>query len=176
MKAIIINGGNRLTSRVAGVGQEIEKLFERANISCDTIHIHLLPGEDLITANYNSPIILDNIRKVEEAEIVALLTPVYKGSYSGILKTFLDVLPQNGFEGKAVLCVAVGGSIAHLLSIDYALKPVCSILGATNILPSVFVVDKQVQKLEEGFSVEKEVVERLKKALHSVLEQSKVIS
>lgn len=176
MKAIIINGGNSLTSRVVGVEQEIGKLFQRANVTFNTINVHLLPAEDLITANYNSPIILDNIKKVEEADIVVLITPVYKGAYSGILKTFLDLLPQKGLQGKVVLPVAVGGSIAHLLSIDYALRPVAAILGATTILPSVYVVDKQVQKVDGAFTVEQDVVERLENSFHTVFEQSKVNS
>lgn len=177
MKAIIINGGNSLSSRVVGVEQEIGRLFKRAGISFNVIHVHLLKAEDLITANYNSPIILENVRKVEEADIVVLLTPVYKGAYSGILKTFLDLIPQKGLEGKIVLPVAVGGSIAHLLSIDYALKPVVAILGATNILPSVYVVDQQVQRLDGGtFAVEQEVIERLEKGLSSVIELTKVNS
>lgn len=93
------------------------------------------------------------------------------------MKTFIDLIPQKGLEDKIVLPVAVGGSIAHLLSLDYALKPVISILGAITILPSVYVVDKQVQRLDGGlFAVEQEVVERLKRAFRTVLENYKVKS
>lgn len=177
MKAIIINGGNSKTSRVTGVEQVISNLFKRADISHETIHVHTLPAEDLITANYNSPAILEQNKKIEESDIVVFITPVYKGAYSGILKTFIDLLPQKGLLGKIVLPVAVGGSVAHLLSLDYALKPVVAILGATNILPSVYAVDKQIQRLEDNtFTVEQEIIERIENALSSILEQATVVS
>jgi FMN reductase len=47
-------------------------------------------------------------------------------------------------RGKTVLPIATGGSPAHLLAIDYALKPVLSALGATDLLQGVYVVDKQL--------------------------------
>lgn len=64
------------------------------------------------------------IAEVDLADALVVATPVYKASYSGVLKTFLDVLPQKAFARKAVLPLATGGTIAHLLSIDYALRPV----------------------------------------------------
>ncbi|MDQ0896682.1 NAD(P)H-dependent oxidoreductase [Paenibacillus sp. V4I7] len=62
-----------------------------------------------------------------------------EASYTGVLKAFLDLLPQKGLECKVVLPLAVGGTISHLLAIDYALKPVLSALGARNILQGVYV-------------------------------------
>ncbi len=51
-------------------------------------------------------------------------TPVYKAAYSGLLKSLLDLLPQYALAGKTVLPLATGGSTAHVLAIDYALRPV----------------------------------------------------
>ena len=58
--------------------------------------------------------------------MVIVATPIYKAAYSGLLKVFLDLLPAEALRGKTVLPLASGGSVAHLLALDYALKPVLS--------------------------------------------------
>jgi hypothetical protein len=58
---------------------------------------------------------------------------VYKASFSGALKTLLDLFPERALEGKVVLPFATGGTIAHMLAVDYALKPVLSALKAQEI-------------------------------------------
>ena len=74
-----------------------------------------------------------------------MATPVYKAAYAGVLKAFLDLLPQDALHDKVVLPIATGGSSAHLLALDYALKPVLGALGASHILRGVYVTDSQVQ-------------------------------
>ena len=173
-KAVLVNGGNSVTSRLTGVQQSIESLLEQQGISHETIQVHQLPAEDLITANYASETIAEEIVKVGEADIVFFLTPIYKGSYTGILKTFIDLLPQKGLENKIVVPVAIGGSIAHLLALEYSLKPVLSILGATTISSPIYIVDSQVTKTDNGFSLDEAAQERIEKVWESVAPKSKV--
>ncbi|MCH1932822.1 NAD(P)H-dependent oxidoreductase, partial [Shewanella sp. A25] len=85
-------------------------------------------------AKYNSEAILATNKKVEEADAVIVASQVYKASFTGILKTYLDLLPQKGLENKIVLPLMLGGTISHLLAIDYSLKPVLASLGAENII------------------------------------------
>ena len=56
----------------------------------------------------------------------------------------LDLLPERALEGKVVLPLATGGTVAHLLAVDYALKPVLSALKAQEILHGVFADDSQI--------------------------------
>ncbi|MGK4624046.1 NAD(P)H-dependent oxidoreductase, partial [Raoultella ornithinolytica] len=60
------------------------------------------------------------------------------------LKTLLDLLPERALDGKVVLPLATGGTVAHLLAVDYALKPVLNALKAQEILHGVFADDSQV--------------------------------
>jgi FMN reductase len=78
------------------------------------------------------------------------VTPVYKAAYSGLLKTFLDLLPQFGLRDKVVLPFAMGGTLAHVLSIDYALRPVLHSLDPLHITTGLFVLDKQVNVQPDG--------------------------
>ncbi|GIP16135.1 FMN reductase (NADPH) [Paenibacillus montaniterrae] len=162
-RIVIINGANAASSRVNAVQQYIEKTIDEVA----SIEVFKLPAEDLLTANFNSEHIQAVNRIVEKAEAVVVLTPVYKAAYSGILKTYLDLLPQKGLEHKTILPIAVGGSLAHLLSLEYALKPVLSVLGATTILQPVYLIDKQIERLENGsFSIAEEAIERIDKELN----------
>lgn len=173
-KAIIINGGNTVASRLTGVQQSIEKLLTENGIRFEEILVHQLNAQDLITANYASEEIAREIVKVGEADIVFFLTPIYKGSYTGILKTFIDLLPQKGLENKIIIPVAIGGSIAHLLALEYSLKPVLSILGATTIASPIFIVDSQVTRSETGYVLDEDAQERIEKVWDFVVPKQKV--
>ena len=74
-----------------------------------------------------------------DADAIVVATPVYQAAYSGLLKVFLDLLPQFAFRGKAVLPIVTGGSPAHVLAVDYALRPVLANLGAAHIGQGWFV-------------------------------------
>lgn len=68
-------------------------------------------------------------------------TLVYKAAYSGLLNVFLDLLPQTALKHKTVLPLATGGSLHHMLALDYALGPVLQSLSAQHILPGVYATD-----------------------------------
>jgi FMN reductase len=175
-KAVIINGGNSKESRLTGIQKRIESFFETESLPYDTIYVHDLPAEDLIKANFSSEAIIQANQIVKDADIVVVLTPVYKASFTGILKTYLDLLPQKILIGKSVLPIAIGGSLGHLLVIEYALKPVLSELGATEILKGVFVVDEQIKRLDGNeFLIAEEAENRLNDELKHFQNQRKVI-
>ena len=172
MSSVIINGANAKQSRVTAVEQFVGQFLKDNNVKTEVITVHELPAQDLITANYASEAVQYVNRFVEEAETVIVLTPIYKAAYSGILKTYLDLLPQKALENKFVIPVAVGGTLNHLLAVNYALKPVLSVLGATEIAKSVYILDKQITRHEDqSFSFEKEVKERLEAELQTVLKR-----
>ena len=167
-RAIIINGGNSVNSRLTGIEQKIQALLKKDGIEYDVISVHQLPAQDLITANFASEEIKKSIVKVGEADIVFFLTPIYKGSFTGILKTFIDLLPQKGLENKIAVPVAIGGSIAHLLALEYSLKPVLSILGATHITNPIYIVDSQVERLDNGYALDEDATDRIEKVLKTL--------
>ncbi len=160
-KTVIINGANARTSRVNAIQQYIQGNLEEV----EAIEVFALPAEDLISANFASEAIRKANAKVEQADVVVVLTPVYKAAYSGILKTYLDLIPQKGFEEKHIIPIAVGGTPHHLLAIDYALKPVLTALGATSISHGVFIIDKQIERTEQGFKIEEDIQARINQQL-----------
>jgi SsuE family FMN reductase len=109
-----------------------------------------LPAEPLLRGRADDPVIQAAIDVLAAADAVVVTTPVYKAAYSGLLKVFLDLLPQYALRGKAVLPLATGGTPAHVLVIDYALRPVLTSLGAGAIGQGWFVLSSHVRLYDGG--------------------------
>ncbi|WP_136603724.1 NADPH-dependent FMN reductase [Paenibacillus dokdonensis] len=165
----LIVGSPTHGSRLFGMTQYAADRLARSGFDIDLISAAELPAEDLLRADFNSPVIQQALASVEQADAVIIASPVFKASYSGALKTVLDLIPQKGFQGKVVLPLFIGGTIAHLLAVDYALKPVVSALGGTNILGGVFAVDHWISRTEHGgFELAEQLKERLDTALNEL--------
>jgi FMN reductase len=75
---------------------------------------------------------------VSSADAVIAVTPVFSGSYSGLFKSFFDVLDRDALVGTPVLLAATGGSARHSLVLDYALRPLFAYLKADIVPTGVF--------------------------------------
>jgi FMN reductase len=125
-----------------------------------------LPPAALVRGDFDDPAIRRARDQLAAARLVVVATPIYKASFSGLLKTFLDLLPQDALRGKSVLALATGGSPAHLLALDYALKPVLAALGARHLLDAVYATDAQfTPHAVHGHVAHDDVVQRLDRAL-----------
>ncbi len=148
------------------------RILKSRGVHTSAIHVRDLPAEDLLFGRTDSPDIQTAICLIEQAQAVIIATPVYKAAYSGILKTFLDLLPQNALNGKTILPIATGGSSSHLPTLDYALKPVLSALGACHILRGVYVTDAQIQYAHGGvLELDDRIEQRLRLSLEELLAQ-----
>lgn len=169
-KIALIAGSPANGSRLFGLIQYATDRLALSGFDVDLISAADLPAEDLLRADFGSPAIRQALASVEEADAVIIASPVFKASYSGALKTILDLVPQKGFQGKVVLPLFIGGTIAHLLAVDYALKPVVAALGGTNILGGVFAVDGWISRTEHGgFELNEQLKERLDASLSELV-------
>lgn len=164
-RVLLINGSPTSLSRSAALLDHSRAALEAAGIEVRHTSILDFPAEDLVQARYSSDSFAAFIAEVAAASGIIVSTPIYKASFSGGLKALLDILPQEALLGKAILPLASAGTISHLLSIDYALKPVLSVLGARDIEQGVFAVDDQFDKSDGGYTLTAELVERLDRNL-----------
>ncbi|GAA3567316.1 NAD(P)H-dependent oxidoreductase [Kribbella ginsengisoli] len=93
------------------------------------------------------------IELVSSASVIVLATPVYKGSYTGLLKSFLDVLPHLALAGSVVVPVTVSAAPSHKLLADLHLRPVLAELGASVPTPPVALEEKDFEDLQLPVSV-----------------------
>ncbi|MFD0713790.1 NADPH-dependent FMN reductase [Paenibacillus sp. GCM10027626] len=143
-KVAFLFGSPSRQSRLLHLVEFSREVLKKRGTDTEVIYISDLPAEDLIHANFSSPSIQEAVQKAVEADALVVASPVYKASYTGVLKTFLDLLPQKGLEHLAAFPLFIGGTTAHLLAIDYALKPVLSALGIRLLAQGVYAVDSQI--------------------------------
>lgn len=167
-KTLIITGSPSGTSKTAKLAGLVGSRLARAGIASTLLDVRSLPAEDLLLAKFDSPAIKGALAQVEAARGIVIATPVYKAAYSGLLKTFLDVLPQFGLRDKVVLPLATGGTVAHVLAIDYALRPVLSSLDPLHVVPGLFVLDKQLVVKDDGsLELDQDLSAKLDSAINS---------
>ena len=149
-QVLTISGSPSAASRTAGVAQHIAAQLARHDLEVDQVQVRDLPAEDLLWARSDSPAIQRALAQVARARAVVVASPVYKASYSGILKAFLDLLPSAGLAGKVALPILTGGTTAHQLALDYALRPLLSTLGAQHVVGGLFILDSQIERRPDG--------------------------
>lgn len=88
------------------------------------------------------------VELVSSASVIVVATPVYKGSYTGLLKSFLDVLPHQALAGAVVVPVTVSAAPSHRLLADIHLRPVLAELGASVPTPAVALEEKDFDDLQ----------------------------
>lgn len=78
------------------------------------------------------------VETVTSAEALIAVTPIFSASYSGLFKSFFDVLDRDVLAGKPVLLGATAGTPRHSLAIEYAMRPLFAYLRATVTPTAVF--------------------------------------
>lgn len=73
-----------------------------------------------------------------QADALIVASPVYKGSYSGLFKHFIDLLDQGALADKPVLLAATGGGHRHALVIEHQLRPVFGFFEAHTLPTGVY--------------------------------------
>ncbi|MFJ8487057.1 NADPH-dependent FMN reductase [Streptomyces sp. NPDC094038] len=145
-----VSGSPSATSRTARLLRHLDRRLTAQGHEVIALDVRTLPAEALLGADFAHPAVVEATALFERAEGVLIGTPIYKAAYSGLLKSLLDLLPQYALAGKTVLPLATGGSTAHVLAIDYALRPVLSSMGAAHILPGWFTLDKDLTTDSDG--------------------------
>jgi FMN reductase len=93
---------------------------------------------DALLTGFATGDLAEAAEKVAAADAVIAVTPVFSASYSGLFKTFFDVLEADTLDGKPVLIAATAGSARHSLVLDHALRPLLGYLHAVVVPTGVF--------------------------------------
>jgi FMN reductase len=167
---VIITGSPTRPSRTLGLAQVVEQRLAREAFSVRTLHVRDLPAEALLHADFNDPKIKEATELVAQADGVVVASPVYKAAYTGVLKAFIDLLPQFALRGKVVLPLLTGGTLAHVLALDYAVRPVLQSLDPRLVVGGLFVLDKGIELTEGGVVLDPEVAPRLELITQSFID------
>jgi FMN reductase len=145
-----VSGSPSASSRTGKLLRHLDTLLAAQGHEVIPLDVRTIPAEALLGADFRHPAIIEATELFARADGIVIGTPVYKAAYSGVLKALLDLLPQYALTGKTVLPLATGGTTAHVLAIDYALRPVLSSMGAGHIVQGWFTLDKDLTAHEDG--------------------------
>jgi FMN reductase len=93
---------------------------------------------DNLLTGFPSPALGAAIDTVVRADGLIAVTPIFTASYSGLFKTFFDVLDKEALVGKPVLVAATAGTARHSLVLDHVLRPLFAYLRAQVVPTGVF--------------------------------------
>lgn len=169
MSVLLISGSPSPTSSGARLLHHIGERLASHGHQCSRLQVRDLPAAALLHGDGTDPAMARALAQVAASDAIVLATPIYQASFSGALKCFLDLLPQEGLDGKLVLPIATGGSQSHLLALDYALRPVLSALAARFILPSIYAASSQLTwHLDDGLQLDAPIAHRVARGVEQL--------
>ncbi|MEU6201232.1 NAD(P)H-dependent oxidoreductase [Streptomyces sp. NPDC047061] len=126
MKAVAVIGNPKPASRTRDAA---ERLAAALGLDCEVLEVAEL-GAGLL--DRDAPHVTAAVQRVQAADVVIAASPTYKGTYTGLLKLFLDRFPTaTGLAGQVAVPLMLGAGPAHALAPELTLKPVLVELGAT---------------------------------------------
>jgi FMN reductase len=123
-----------------------------------------LPSDGLLGRD-RSPQVDAALAAVSRAHLLVVATPIYRATYTGLLKVFFDLLPTAALAGTIAIPIAAGGSPSHQLAIEHGLRPLLSSVGAVVIATGVYATPEQFS----GDAPDRTLVERIERAVHEAL-------
>jgi FMN reductase len=109
---------------------------------------------------YAAPRLADVIAGVEASDGIIAVSPVFSASYSGLFKSFIDVLDPKSLEGKAALLGATGGTDRHQMVLEYAMRPLFSYRRTRQTATAVFAGPQDWGNTDDGGSPLSDRVQR----------------
>jgi FMN reductase len=106
----------------------------------ETIELRELAHEimNMMLTGFPTGPLSDAIDKVTHADGLILVTPLFTTTYSGLFKSFIDVLDKDSLAAMPVLLGATGGTSRHSLALEYSMRPLLTYLRAEVASTSVF--------------------------------------
>lgn len=129
-----------LAGRLASAARVAFEASEEGALQVDTVELRPL-AHDLANQLLSGFAVGELARAqqlVADADALIVVTPVFSASYSGLFKTFFDVLEEGVLRDKPVLIAATAGTARHSLVLDHALRPLFSYLKAVVLPTGVF--------------------------------------
>lgn len=145
LRLVAVSGGLQRPSKAAALSEHLMDLIADV-VLCEQRLVELgQVAPQLAGAVWRSQLpeaVERDLAAVEQADILVVTTPVYRGSYTGLFKHFFDFIDQDALIDKPILLAATGGSERHALMIDHQLRPLFSFFQARTLPLGVYATDK----------------------------------
>ena len=122
------------------------------------------PLADNLVTGFPPPALEEAVTTVTQADALVAVTPVFAASYSGLFKTFFDVLDAGALAGKPTLVAATAGSARHSLVLEHALRPLFTYLRAVVVPTAVFAATEDFGAVSDGGIPDDRLGDRIERA------------
>ncbi|WP_405587062.1 FMN reductase [Streptomyces sp. NBC_01092] len=143
MKLVVVSAGLSVPSSTRLLGDRLAAAV--VGRSADTVDVEVVELRDLaveIAHNFTNGFpgrrLAAAIDAVTSADGLIVVTPVFSASYSGLFKSFFDVIEKDALAGIPVLIAATGGTARHSLVLEHALRPLFAHLRAVVVPTGVY--------------------------------------
>lgn len=157
-----VPSSSRLLADQLAAGAERELTDAGYPVTVDVVELRDLAVDiaNNFVTGYAAPRLAEVIAGVEASDGVIAVSPVFSASYSGLFKSFIDVLDPKSLEGKAVLLGATGGTDRHQMVLDYAMRPLFTYLRTRMAATAVFAGPQDWGNADDGASPLSDRVQR----------------
>lgn len=144
LRIVAVSGGLQRPSKAAALAEHLLDLIAD-ELPCEQRLVELGPLAPQLAGAVWRAQLPDTVERelaaVEQADVLVVATPVYRGAYTGLFKHFFDFIHQDALVDKPVLLAATGGSERHALVIDHQLRPLLSFFQARTLPLGVYATD-----------------------------------
>jgi FMN reductase len=135
--AVAVSGSPSPTSSSRRLAEGVLRLLADTGYATDVIDLASLPAGPLL-ARGEDDLVREALARVERAKVIVVATPVYRATYTGLLKTFFDLMPESFLVDKACIPIATAAAPGHLLAVDHGLRPLVASLGGLTTAAAIF--------------------------------------
>ena len=145
-RVVVLQAGLSQPSSTALLAQRLgaasaDALLERgleSDVRVVDLRDHAQALASTLLTGFATGALREDLDAVAAADAVIAVTPVYQASFSGLFKTFVDVLDEGSLRGTPVLMAATAGTARHSLVLEHAMRPVFAYLKAVTVPTGVF--------------------------------------
>ncbi|MET9515232.1 FMN reductase [Streptomyces sp. NPDC002994] len=143
MKLVVVSAGLSVPSSTRLLADRLAEATRTSSLGDADIRVIEVRALATAIANhlvtgFPSPVLSDAIDAVTEADGLIAVTPVFSASYSGLFKSFFDLIDTTALVGKPVLIAATGGTARHSLALEHATRPLFAYLRALVVPTAVY--------------------------------------
>lgn len=117
---------------------ELEARGHTVTVEAVELRDHAHEIVNAMLTGFSSGELTGALEKVTGADGLVLVTPLFTTTYSGLFKSFVDILDKDSLTGMPVLLGATGGTPRHSLALEYSMRPLLTYLRADVVTTSVF--------------------------------------
>ena len=164
LRAVAISGSPRAPSKSKLLAVRFLDALEKLGCETRLVDLALMPAPALI-AREQSPEIDEAVAAVGQAQIIAAASPTYRALYTGVLKCFFDLMPQEHLAGRVCVGLQTGIAPEHALSPDYGLRLLFASLEGVPAI-SLYATDAEFESGEPSEAV----AERIRRAAERAIQ------